>query len=449
MPDSGSPALLSGATTFAYATTRGLGPCPAAGCPSSGSASSSSITHWSGAGHWSGPARVRRRSVLDTTGPAGAVDYQWRRRQHTRSATVSVDGPGVRRGRGHAASACPTVPARRRYRRPGHGQLAPSVCRGRRAWTLAPGDGAQDGLRPVAGLPWATWSGGDPRATPITLDLGGHRTFTAISRRVRLARLARHANPAGITVFRHGIPQTFQITGRGGIPANAVAVTGNLSVTAQPGRIRHPRPIDRRPTTSTINFPVNDIAPTASSSRSTAAASSRRSTRSAGKKVQSCSTSRATSSSVRRHRVLLGLPDPRPRHPHQQPGGGAHPQPERSVRVQGGRPHRRRDRHPGRCRGDHRQPDGRRPRRRAGYLSLTPTSQANPATSTLNFPVGDVRANNVTVKLGAGGNLYVVYKGSGKAHAHPRRDRLLPQRRRLRPGRSSPLTPTRIGRHPE
>ncbi len=55
---------------------------------------------------------------------------------------------------------------------------------------------------------------------------------------------------------------------------------------------------------------------------------------------------------------------------------------------------------------------------KAGYLSLTPTSVPNPATSTLNFPLGDTRANNVTVKLGAGGILYVVYQGgSGKVHA--------------------------------
>ena len=54
---------------------------------------------------------------------------------------------------------------------------------------------------------------------------------------------------------------------------------------------------------------------------------------------------------------------------------------------------------------------------KGGFLSLTPDSQPNPTTSTLNFPVGDTRANNVTVKLGAGGNLYVVYKGTGKAHA--------------------------------
>ena len=56
---------------------------------------------------------------------------------------------------------------------------------------------------------------------------------------------------------------------------------------------------------------------------------------------------------------------------------------------------------------------------KAGYLSLTPTSIPSPTTSSLNFPVGDTRANNVTAKLGAGGILYVVYQAatSGQAHA--------------------------------
>ena len=51
-----------------------------------------------------------------------------------------------------------------------------------------------------------------------------------------------------------------------------------------------------------------------------------------------------------------------------------------------------------------------------GYLSLTPTKPAGtPTTSTLNFPKGDIRANAVTVPLGAGGKLWVTFVGvSGK-----------------------------------
>ena len=50
-----------------------------------------------------------------------------------------------------------------------------------------------------------------------------------------------------------------------------------------------------------------------------------------------------------------------------------------------------------------------------GYASLTPDPNNNPATSTINFPVGDNRANGVTVPLstvtpGPPGNTSLVYK---------------------------------------
>ena len=52
-----------------------------------------------------------------------------------------------------------------------------------------------------------------------------------------------------------------------------------------------------------------------------------------------------------------------------------------------------------------------------GYISITKTSQANPTTSNLNFPVGDNRANGVTVPLNdPAGGIWIVYKGSGSAH---------------------------------
>lgn len=53
---------------------------------------------------------------------------------------------------------------------------------------------------------------------------------------------------------------------------------------------------------------------------------------------------------------------------------------------------------------------------RAGYVSLTPTLQANPTTSTINFPLGDTRANNFTGQL-SGANMSGVYKAaSGSTH---------------------------------
>jgi hypothetical protein len=48
----------------------------------------------------------------------------------------------------------------------------------------------------------------------------------------------------------------------------------------------------------------------------------------------------------------------------------------------------------------------------AGFLFIGPNSMNNPTSSTLNFPVGDDRANAVTVALGAGGTLSVTYAAS-------------------------------------
>jgi hypothetical protein len=48
----------------------------------------------------------------------------------------------------------------------------------------------------------------------------------------------------------------------------------------------------------------------------------------------------------------------------------------------------------------------------AGWLTISPTTESRPLTSTLNFPVNDIRANGVTVPLGPGGTLSVVYNGA-------------------------------------
>ena len=47
----------------------------------------------------------------------------------------------------------------------------------------------------------------------------------------------------------------------------------------------------------------------------------------------------------------------------------------------------------------------------AGFVTIAPslTSGVQPTTSTINFPLSDVRANGITVPLGAGGTLDVMY----------------------------------------
>jgi PKD repeat protein len=60
--------------------------------------------------------------------------------------------------------------------------------------------------------------------------------------------------------FSAGIPRSFDVAGRGGVPDNAIAVTGNLTVTGQSaaGFLSlgpDPAPV---PTNSTLNFPAGD-----------------------------------------------------------------------------------------------------------------------------------------------------------------------------------------------
>jgi hypothetical protein len=60
--------------------------------------------------------------------------------------------------------------------------------------------------------------------------------------------------------FSGWVPRTFQVSGRGGVPSGAVAVTGNFTVTNQStagAGFLGPNST-ASPTTSTINFPVGD-----------------------------------------------------------------------------------------------------------------------------------------------------------------------------------------------
>ena len=60
--------------------------------------------------------------------------------------------------------------------------------------------------------------------------------------------------------FRSHVARTFQVTGHGGVPAGAIAVTGNLTVTQQTsvGYLFIGPNAMNNPTSSTLNFPLND-----------------------------------------------------------------------------------------------------------------------------------------------------------------------------------------------
>ena len=53
-----------------------------------------------------------------------------------------------------------------------------------------------------------------------------------------------------------------------------------------------------------------------------------------------------------------------------------------------------------------------------GYLSITPTPVLNPQSSTINFPLGDNRANNITTPLAGNGKLAAVYKAAAGRSTH-------------------------------
>jgi outer membrane protein assembly factor BamB len=61
-------------------------------------------------------------------------------------------------------------------------------------------------------------------------------------------------------VFVSHAPRSFQVTGRGGVPASAIAITGNLTVTGQTAKgylFAGPNQV-ANPTSSTLNFPLGD-----------------------------------------------------------------------------------------------------------------------------------------------------------------------------------------------
>ena len=55
---------------------------------------------------------------------------------------------------------------------------------------------------------------------------------------------------------------------------------------------------------------------------------------------------------------------------------------------------------------------------RSGYVSITPDPDPDPLTSTINFPLGDTRANGVTVPLSASGNMSLIYKSAAGKRTH-------------------------------
>ena len=210
--------------------------------------------------------------------------------------------------------------------------------------------------------------------------------------------------------FTANSARTWQVAGVGGIPANAVAVTGNVTVTQQEtgGFVAVTPTPTNTPPSSTINFPIadnraNNLTVPLSATGSLSAVFKA----GTGKKTHLvfdvtgyflANASGATFSPVTPTRVLdsrigTGLAGKFVNGtPRTLVIAGTHGIPPTATAVTGNLTVTQQS--------------------AAGFLTVTRTPLATPPTSTLNFPVGDNRANGVYAPLSASGALSIVYKAS-------------------------------------
>jgi hypothetical protein len=252
--------------------------------------------------------------------------------------------------------------------------------------------------------------------TNVIFDVGGY--FTADD-----GGATYHAlEPARIVDTRHSlglaasltsrVAQTFKVTGQGGVPAGATAVTGNVTVTNQTsgGFVYVGPDAANAPTSSTLNFPVGDnrangvtvtLGKGGTLSVTYIASVLGTYTTDVIFDVSGYFTDDATGASFHaltparildtRHGVgAVGVFFNRSARTFAV--AGQWPVPADAIAVTGNL-----------------TVTGQRFR---GYLYTGPVAMDEPTSSTLNFPIGDDRANGVTAALGDGGNLSVTYVAS-------------------------------------
>jgi hypothetical protein len=208
-------------------------------------------------------------------------------------------------------------------------------------------------------------------------------------------------------VFAARVARTFQVTGRGGVPANAVAVTGNLTVTQQTalGYLFIGPVATNAPTSSTLNFPKADnranavtVQLGAGGTLSITYYAGIGATTQVIFDVTGYFTPETTGATyvpldptrlldTRSGNGLSGAFTARVARTFQVTGRGGVP--AGAVAVTGNL-----------------TVTGQTA---LGYLFIGPVATNAPTSSTLNFPRGDDRANAVTVQLGAGGTLSITY----------------------------------------
>ncbi len=223
------------------------------------------------------------------------------------------------------------------------------------------------------------------------------------------ARILDTRNGTGLSgPFSNHVARTFQVTGRGGVPSNATAVTGNLTVTAQTsnGYLFIGPNATNDPTSSTLNFPVADdrangvtVALGAGGTLSmTFVAPHSGPTAHVIFDVTGYfvpDNSGSTYLALNPARILdtrsgTGLAGPFSNHAARTFGVSGHGGVAANATAVTG----------------NLTVTGQTS---SGYLFIGPNATNDPTSSTLNFPVGDDRANGVTVALGAGGTLSVTF----------------------------------------
>ena len=231
------------------------------------------------------------------------------------------------------------------------------------------------------------------------------------------ARVLDTRSGVGLTgMFVANMARTWQVAGKGGVPANAVAVTGNVTVTQQQaaGYVSVTPTATNTPPASTINVPLgdnraNNLAVPLSATGTLSAVYKA----GAGKRTHLifdvtgyflADDSGATFSAISPARILdtrsaVGLAGPFVSDTARrlQVTGGSIP--STAIAITGNLTVT--------------QQTAR------GYLSVSPDPPAPlPATSNLNFPVNDNRANGLFAPLDGSGRLWIVYKSSAGATTH-------------------------------
>ena len=212
--------------------------------------------------------------------------------------------------------------------------------------------------------------------------------------------------------FVNGTPRSFQVANTNGIPPNAVAITGNLTVTTQSksGFLFIGPTATSTPTSSTLNFPVGDTRANAVTvglsgtgqlavvyKSSTAGATTNAFLDVTGYFTQDSTHKKYTAlAPVRVMDSRFGTGGISTKFVNGTPKtflvGGTNGIPGTATAITGNL-----------------TVTGQS---KSGFVFLGPTATGSPTSSTLNFPVGDTRANAVTVALDGTGHLSAVYKSS-------------------------------------